>query len=64
MSRGVCAYYPAGAFRRSGKPVPLHTQQEVERRAQALIDSKLKPRYIQPPPKNAEFNYLVDISCK
>jgi len=57
-------YDPAGAFRRSRKPVPAHLQQEVERRAQALIDSKLKPRYIQPPPKKAEFNYLVDISCQ
>ncbi len=64
-SRGwTWVYDPAGAFRRSGKAVPLQTQQEVERRAQALIDSTLKPRYIQPPPKKPEFNYLVDISCK
>ena len=54
-------YDPAGAFRRSGKPVPLNIQQEVERRAQALIDSTLKPRYIQPPPKGADLNYLVDL---
>ena len=44
--------------------MPAHIQQEVERRAQAWIDSKLKPRYIPLPPKKAEFNYLVDISCK
>jgi len=36
----------------------------VERRAQELIDSTLKPRHIQPPPQKAELNYLVDISCK
>jgi hypothetical protein len=30
-------------------------------RAQELIDSTLKPRYIQPPPKKAELNYLVDL---
>ena len=54
-------YDPAGAFRRSGKPAPLNIQQEVERRAQALIDSTLKPRYIQPPPKGADLNYLVDL---
>lgn len=57
-------YDPAEAFRRSGKPVPLNTQQEVERCAQELIASTLKPRYIEPPPKKAELNYLVDISCK
>ena len=39
-------YDPAGAFRRSKKPVPADLQHEVERRAQALIDSTLKPRYI------------------
>jgi len=33
-------------------------------RAQELIDSELKPRHIQPPPKDPRFNYLVDISTK
>jgi hypothetical protein len=59
--RWVWVHDPAGAFRQSGKPVPPNTQQEVERRAQALIDSTLKPRYIQPPPKGADLNYLVDL---
>jgi hypothetical protein len=36
----------------------------VQRRAQELIDSALKPRHIQPPPKKAEFNYLVDLYSK
>jgi len=57
-------YDPPGAFRRSKKPVPAHLQQEVERRAQELIDLTLKPRYIQPPPNKTEFNYLVDLFCK
>ena len=62
--RWVWVYDPAGAFRRSGKPVPLNIWQEVERRAQELITSTLKPRYLQPPPKKADLNYLVDISSK
>ena len=57
-------YDPAGAFRQSGKPVPLDIRQEVERRAQELIASTLKPRYLQPPPKQADLNSLVDISSK
>ena len=57
-------YDPAGAFRRSKKPVPADLQHEVERRAQALIDSILKPRYIQPPPKKNEINYLVDLYAR
>jgi hypothetical protein len=44
--------------------VPPHIQHDVERRAQELIDSTLKPRYIQPPPKKAEFNYLVDLYAR
>jgi hypothetical protein len=36
----------------------------VARRAQTLIDSTLKPRYIQPPSQKADLNYLVDIFCK
>jgi hypothetical protein len=54
-------YDPAGAFRRSQAQVPPDIKRDVQRRAQDLIDSTLKPRHIQPPPKKAEFNYLVDI---
>jgi len=57
-------YDPAGAFRRSKKPVPPDIQYKLQRRAQELIDTTLKPRYLQPPPQKAQFNYLVDISCK
>ena len=57
----TCVYDPAGAFRQSKKPVPPDIQSKVERQAQALIDSTLKPRYLQPPPKQAELNYLVDL---
>jgi len=52
---------PAGAFRRSHKRVPPDVQQEVQRRAQELIDSTLKHRHIQPAPEKPQFNYLVDI---
>jgi len=39
-------YDPAGAFR-----VPTDIKQEVQRQAQNLIDSILKPRYVQLPDK-------------
>ena len=52
-------YAPAGAFR-----VPTDIKQEVQRQAQNLIDSILKPRYVQLPDKKAQFNYLVDIHSK
>ena len=34
------------------------------RRGQALIDSTLKPRYIQPPPRKTGLNYLVDLHVR
>jgi hypothetical protein len=55
--RWVWVYDPAREFRQSKKPLPLHIQPAVERSAQELIDSTLKPRYIQPPPEKAEFNF-------
>ena len=36
----------------------------VERQAQTLIDTVLKPKHIQPPPPDARFNYIVDIYSK
>jgi hypothetical protein len=62
--RWVWVYDPAGAFRRSKKPVPIDIRYEVQHRAQQLIDSTLKPRYLQPCPMKAEFNHLVDLSCQ
>jgi hypothetical protein len=61
---GGWVYDPARAFRQSRARVPTDIQREVQRRAQELIDSALKPRHIQPPPKKAKFNYLIDIYCK
>ena len=37
---------------------------EVEQQAQTLIDTVLKPKYIKPAPPGAQFNYIVDLSCK
>lgn len=36
----------------------------VAQQAQALIDTVLKPKHIQPPPPDARFNYIVDIYGK
>jgi hypothetical protein len=57
-------YDPARAFRLSKAPVPPDIKLEVQRRAADLINSTLKPRHIQPPPKKKRFNYLVDIHSK
>lgn len=48
-----------------GKPkpgaVPATLKAEVERRGQALVETVLKPRYVQPAPEKPEFNFVVDV---
>jgi hypothetical protein len=39
-------------------------KRKVEMEATALIDTVLKPQYIQPPPEDPQFNYLVDLYGK
>jgi len=44
--------------------VPASLKAEVQRKANELIEATLKPRYVQPPPTNPQFNYIVDIYTK
>ena len=44
--------------------VPEFTKIEVTKAAETLIETVLKPQYIKPPLKNAQFNYIVDIDTK
>ena len=37
---------------------------EVERKANELIETALTPKYVQPPPKNPKFNYVIGLSTK
>ena len=44
--------------------VPSAVKDEVTAKARGLIEAELKPRHLKPPPKDARFNYLADITCK
>ncbi len=44
----------------SGK-VPESVKAEVTRKAQDLVETVLKPHYVQPAPEDPQFNYIVDI---
>ncbi len=63
MSREInpWAMYPR---KTSSSPLPEALKREVTTRAQEMIETVLKPRYIQPPPENPQFNYIVDIYGK
>jgi hypothetical protein len=44
--------------------VPAATKAAVTQRADDLVEKVLKKKYIQPPPKNLRWNYLIDIYTK
>ena len=50
---------------RPPKPkVPEAMKRDIETRAHEFVEAVLKPEHLMPPPKDADFNYLVDISTK
>jgi hypothetical protein len=50
---------------RPAKPaVPETLKAEVEAKARELIDTVLKPRHIEPPPKDPRWNYIIDLGAK
>jgi len=44
--------------------VPERLKAEVMEKSYQLVENELKPQNIHPPPKRAQFNYLVDIFTK
>jgi len=44
--------------------VPDMIKIEVEKKCNELVEAVLKPKHIQPPRKDGQFNYLVDIYTK
>lgn len=58
-NRKIWMYAPAKALR-----VPQSVKDKVTAKANELIEVRLKPGNVQPPPKKARFNYIVDIYSK
>jgi len=46
---------------RPASRVPDAVKKQVTAKADEIIETIFKPRYINPPPKNARFNYIIDI---
>ncbi len=55
------AMYPRKS---STASLPESLQMEVTTKAHELIETILRPKYIQAPPENPQFNYIVDIYGK
>lgn len=53
------------APRRATPPtVPAALKREVEEKANALVETVLKPRHVPPTPENPQFNYIEDLYTK
>ncbi len=55
------AMYPR---KTSTASLPEALKMEVTTKANELIETVLKPKHVQPPPENPQFNYIVDIHGK
>jgi hypothetical protein len=44
--------------------LPGTLKDEVDTKARELIEKRLKPMHVQPPPTDASFNYITDITIK
>jgi hypothetical protein len=46
------------------RPMPGPVKDEVDTKAEALIEKVLKPKNVQPPPKKPRLNYITKITTK
>jgi hypothetical protein len=44
--------------------VPDELKAEVQKKADGLVETFLKPNFIEPPPEDTQWNYIVDIYTK
>jgi hypothetical protein len=48
----------------SASQVPERVKLEVQTKADQIIETVFKPKHIQPPPTDNDFNYIVDLFSK
>lgn len=53
-----------GAGKRPKTPLPGTLKQEVDAKANDLIETVLKPKHVKPPPTGHQLNYITDITTK
>lgn len=44
--------------------IPESLKVQVDAKAKELVESVLKPRFIQPPTKKPRFNYIIDVAAQ
>jgi len=63
MAKSKKTWMPAPQ-KKSKSQVPDNLRAEVQTKANELVESVLKPKHIQPPPKGHHFNFITDIGTK
>lgn len=48
----------------SRSPIPERIRADLDAKAKKLVEDVLKPRYVKPPPKKPQFNYITDVWLK
>ena len=54
---------PTPSQRTAKAPLPERIKADVDAKATKLVE-RLKPKYVQPPPKKPRFNYIIDVWTK
>jgi hypothetical protein len=44
--------------------IPDSLKAQADAKAKELVETVLKPRFIEPPPKKPRFNYIIDVAAK
>jgi hypothetical protein len=55
---------PGPTTRTAKAPLAATIKADVDTRAVKLVEAVLKPKYVQPPPQNDHFNYIIDVWTK
>jgi len=60
-SRGIWVFSPSTP---AAPKVSADLKSEIKQKADQLVETVLKPKHIKLPPKNNQFNYIMDIYTK
>ncbi len=55
---------PSPTQRTAKAPLADRIKADVDAKAVKLVETVLKSKYVQPPPKNPHFNYIIDVWTK
>lgn len=64
MARKRNAWEISPSKKKPTTPLPDSLKAEVQAKANALIEDVLKPKYVLPPPKDGQFNSIIDIGAR